>query len=153
MKDGSMGFFGNYRCSLYKGVLKIPSGLNNILERGANGLFLTPNYPHEDSGLKCLSLSPLDNGEERPVRVYPVKVYTNERINIPRELRAHIKISGNDAVVVIGTGNKIEIWNPESYKRIREISMETLHSDPDAKQFFSEEAEETGTYEPELALL
>ena len=126
-----MAFFtSEYECKLdTKGRLVLPAKIKtNLPEVSTNelvirkgfepNLILYPMVEYKKIHHKISSLSEF-NPEQRKLKrnffrsIAQVELDNANRINIPRQMLAHAQIE--KGALLIGTGNYIEMWNPEVF--------------------------------------
>lgn len=135
---------GNRKHSVdHKGRLFIPAKFRKITPEEANGTFVVSRGFD-----RCLSLYSLDvwsrieskfsthlfpkkrvRNIERRLIGESEKVTMDEhgRVNIPKHFLEYAQIESD--VVVIGLGNRLEIWNPELYKKYTDETEKNLEED------------------------
>lgn len=129
----SMAFFtSEYECKLdTKGRLVLPAKIKAnlpdvsttelVMRRGFEpGLILYPMVEYRKIHQKISSLSEFDPDQRRLKRTFfrsiaQVELDSANRINIPKPMLAHAQIEKE--ALLIGTGNNIEIWNPQVFDR------------------------------------
>ena len=124
-----------------KGRLAIPSRYRSlILDQALNNLVITLNpldrslwlYPLPEWELienKLTALSDFDKQTRRTKQM--MRGYANDcqldaqgRILIPRELREYAELTRQ--AVILGQGNKFEIWNEKSWETQRDSWLESV---------------------------
>ncbi|HJR18752.1 MAG TPA: division/cell wall cluster transcriptional repressor MraZ [Actinomycetota bacterium] len=130
-------FLGEYQHSLdAKGRIILPSRFRGRLE---SGLVLSKGLDG------CLWVMSLDDWERFSLRLNEISVADSRgrdtarfffagasedrpdkqgRISIPEPLRRHAGLEGD--VIVLGTGPRIEVWNPERWERKRSSVEDNL---------------------------
>lgn len=129
----SMAFFtSEYECKLdTKGRLVLPAKIKNnlpevstaelVIRKGFEpNLILYPMVEYKKIHHKISSLSEFDPEQRKLKRTFfrsiaQVELDSANRINIPKQMLAHAQIE-KDALL-IGTGNYIEMWNPEVFDK------------------------------------
>ena len=127
----SMAFFtSEYECKLdTKGRLVLPAKIKtNLPEVSTNelvirqgfepNLILYPMVEYKKIHHKISSLSEFDPEQRKLKRTFfrgiaQVELDNANRINIPKQMLAHAHIEKE--ALLIGTGNYIEMWNPEVF--------------------------------------
>ena len=124
-----------------KGRLAVPSRYRAlILEQAQNNLVITLNpldrslylYPLPEWEIiedKLAALSDFDKQSRRTKQM--MRGYANDcqldsqgRILIPKELRGHAELSRQ--AIIIGQGNKFEIWNEKTWEKQRDDWLEAV---------------------------
>jgi len=124
-----------------KGRLAIPSRYRAlVLDQALNNLVITLNpldrslwlYPLPEWELiedKLTTLSDFDKQSRRTKQM--MRGYANDcqldsqgRILIPKELRGYAELSRQ--AVILGQGNKFEIWNEKSWEKQRDDWLESI---------------------------
>ena len=147
-----MAFFtSEYECKLdTKGRLVLPAKIKtNLPEVSTNelvirkgfepSLILYPMVEYKKIHHKISSLSEFDPEQRKLKRTFfrsisQVELDNANRINIPKQMLAYAKI--DKEALLIGTGNYIEMWNPEVFN-LHIVSDDTEYSSL-AKKFLDE---------------
>jgi len=127
-----------------KGRLAIPSRYRAlVLDQALNNLVITLNpldrslwlYPLPEWELiedKLTTLSDFDKQSRRTKQM--MRGYANDcqldsqgRILIPKELRGYAELSRQ--VVILGQGNKFEIWDEKSWEKQRDDWLESISNE------------------------
>jgi len=127
-----------------KGRLAIPSRYRAlVLDQALNNLVITLNpldrslwlYPLPEWELiedKLTTLSDFDKQSRRTKQM--MRGYANDcqldsqgRILIPKELRGYAELSRQ--VVILGQGNKFEIWDEKSWEKQRDDWLESMSNE------------------------
>ena len=131
-----------------KGRLAIPSKYRQRLKSEADGfLVLTLNpldrslwlYPVNHWDLietKLAAMSEFDKHSRRTKQMmrgyaYDCQLDSQGRILVPSELRDYARIQKQ--VVVLGQGNKFEIWDQSGWEEQRDLWLERIDADDDAR--------------------
>lgn len=136
-------FKGSYMYSVDdKGRVSLPAKLRKYVSAEANDTFvITRGFE------KCLFIYPLDEWNKLEVHLRNLSSYDHEhrrfkrailefaqesqldsqaRITIPPELREYASIQNE--IRIIGTLEKIELWNPNEYNEYKNSQPETYES-------------------------
>lgn len=129
----SMTFFtSEYECKLdTKGRLVLPAKIKNnlpevstaelIIRKGFEpNLILYPMVEYKKIHHKISSLSEFDPEQRKLKRTFfrsiaQVELDSANRILVPKQMLAHAQI--DKEALLIGTGNYIEMWNPEVFDK------------------------------------
>lgn len=129
LRKGKEVLFGEYFCQTdEKGRVRIPAKLkpslsdNVTVTKGTNGcLFLfASNEWHEKLALKLGTVPMSDLTIQRSIRTFFGGASTLEEDNqgrslLPKNLREYAEIKKD--IVIIGVGNRAEIWARENYEK------------------------------------
>ena len=139
------GLYGNYRNSLDpKGRLAIPAKMRNALPDGQrNQIYITRGIE------KCITGYSYEGWEQFRAKLDRVKVGEKTkrqlkrqfigkgfeatfdkqgRITLPAELIRFAELESSSEVVVLGSGDVIEIWNPTVYEAEEDAFEDTVQS-------------------------
>lgn len=136
-------FKGSYTHSVdQKGRLNLPSKLRKYVSPENNDTYVVTRGFEQ-----CLFVYPLDEWAKVEARLRELSNYNAEhrmflrnllemanevtldsqaRLSIPSELREYAKIGGE--VRIIGTLDKIELWNPGEYEKYRSSQSESYET-------------------------
>ncbi len=99
-----MTFFGQRKVNLHQGELYL-----GLKYSGVWTLFR-----ETDLGYNFLALYSLDT------QTTTGRVVEGVRIPLTREERNHLGVGRNDEVIVLGAGDRLEVWRPGDYMHLRE---------------------------------
>ncbi|MFY0687632.1 MAG: division/cell wall cluster transcriptional repressor MraZ [Cyclobacteriaceae bacterium] len=136
-----MAFFtSEYECKLdAKGRLVLPAKIKTnlpevstnelVLRKESDHLILYPMLEYKKIHLKFSALNDFDPEQAKLKRLFFKSIAQVEldgagRILVPKAMLSHVKIERE--AVLLGMGDKVEIWNPDEYYKESDDDFSTL---------------------------